>query len=61
MADGGGEFNFFLDIHVGIDISISVRPMISKYGKQVHLQDLTQIRLIKQVLMTSLSQDHVTN
>ena len=32
--------------------------MTSKFGKQVHLQDLTQI---KQVLLTSLRQDHMTN
>ena len=46
MADRGGEFSFFQGIHVRIDISISVRPMITKFGKQVHLQDLTQMRLI---------------
>ena len=46
MADRGGEFRFFQGIHVRIDISISVRPMITKFGKQVHLQDLTQMRLI---------------
>ena len=65
MADQGREFSFFQDIHVRIDIrsdiSISIRPMTTKCGKQVHLQDLTQMRLIKQVLMTSLHQDHVTN
>ena len=65
MADQGGEFSFFQDIHVRIDIrsdiSISIRPITTKFGKQVHLQDLTQMRLIKQVLMTSLHQDHVTN
>ena len=41
--------------------TISVRPMITKFGKYVHLQNLTQVRLIKQVLVTSLRQDHVTN
>ena len=65
MADQGGEFSFFQDIHVRIDIrsdiSISIRPITTKFGKQVHLQDLTQMRLIKQVLMMSLHQDHVTN
>ena len=35
--------------------------MITKFHKQVHLQDLTQLRLIKQLLVTSLRQDHVTN
>ena len=45
MVDPGGKFSFFLDIHVRIDvriaISISVGPMNTKGGKQVHLQDLT--------------------
>ena len=35
--------------------------MATKFGKQVHLQDLTQIKLIKQVLVTSSRQDHVAN
>ena len=65
MVDRGGELSFFQGIHVRIgirsDISISIRTMITKFGKQVHLQDLTQMRLIKQVLVTSLRQDHVTN
>ena len=51
MVDWGGEFSIFQGIHVRfdirIDISISVRPMITKFGKQVHLQDLTHMRLIK--------------
>ena len=46
---------------IRIDISISTRPMITKFGKHVHLQDLNQMRLIMQVLVTSLLQDHVTN
>ena len=62
--DRVGEFGFFQGIHVRIDIridiSISVRSMITKFAKQVHLQDLTQMRLIKQVLVTSLRQDHVS-
>ena len=65
MEDRGGEFSFFQGIYVRFDIrigiSISVRPMTTKFGKQVHLQDLTQMILIKQVLVTSLLQDHVTN
>ena len=65
MADQGGEVSFFQDIHVSIeiriDISIFIRPMIIKFGKQVHLQELTQMRLIKQVLETPSRQDHVTN
>ena len=42
-------------------IFISIRSVITKFGKQVHLQDLTQMRLIKQMLVTSLWQDYVTN
>ena len=64
MADRDGEFRFFQDVHVRIDIRIGIsrfiRPMTTKFEKQVHLQDLTQLRLIKQVLVTSLRQDHVT-
>ena len=44
MPDQGREFRFFQGIHVRIDIridiSISLRPMITRFGKQVHLQDL---------------------
>ena len=51
MADRGGEFSFFQSIRARIDIriyiSISRRPMTTKFGKQVHLQDKTQMRLIK--------------
>ena len=65
MADWGGELSFFQDIHVRtdirIDISISIRPMASKFGKEVHLGELTQMRLIKQVLLTWSRQNHVTN
>ena len=35
--------------------------MTTKCGKQVHLEDLTQVRLIKQVLVTSTGQDYVTS
>ena len=35
--------------------------MITKFDKQVQLQNLTQMRLIKQVLTTSLRHDHVMN
>ena len=62
--DRVGEFGFFQGIHVRIDIridiSISERAMITRFANQVHLQDLTQMRLIKQVLVTSLRQDHVS-
>ena len=65
MPDQGGELSFFQGIHVRIDIriyiSISITPMTTKFGKQVHLQELIQMRLIKQVLVTSSRQDHVTN
>ena len=65
MADRGGEFCFFQDIRVRfdirIDISISIRPMTAKFGRQVPLQDVTQVRLIKQVLVMPLRQDHVIN
>ena len=65
MADRCAYFNSFQCIHVifnkRIDISISIRPMITKFSKQVHLQDLLQVRLIKQVLVTLLSQDHMMN
>ena len=65
MVDRDSEFSIFQGIHVRFDIRIdmfiSIRPMITKFGKQVHLQDLTQIRLIKLVLVTSLRHNHVTN
>ena len=65
MVDRGGEFNFFQGIHVRIDIRtnifISITSMITTFGKQLHLQNLNQMRLIKQVLVTPLHQDHVTN
>ena len=65
MVDRDGELSFFQGIHVKIDIrvdiAISMRPKITKFGKQVHLQDMTQMRLIKQVLVTPLRQDHVIN
>ena len=35
--------------------------MTTKFGKQLHLEELTQVRLIKQVLVISTGQDHVTN
>ena len=39
MADQGNKFSFFQDIHVRIeirtDISISIRPMTTKFGKQI--------------------------
>ena len=58
MGDRGGEFSIFMQfIHVRFDIRIgifiSIRLMITKFGKQVHLQDLIQMRLIKLVLVRS--------
>ena len=55
MADRGGGFSFFLGNHVRINIRIDIFIFIfmtTKSGKQVHLQELIQIRLIKQVLVT---------
>ena len=65
MADSGGEVNFFQALHARIDtridISISIRPTATKFGKQVHLHELSQMRLIKLVLVTSACQDYVIN
>ena len=65
MADQGGELSFFQGSHVRIDIrvdiSISIRPMITTFGKQVYLYDLTRMRQIRLVLVTSSRQDHVRN
>lgn len=50
MADRDGEFNAFWDNHVRIDIRLDIfnliKPMTIKFGKQIHLVDLTQTRLI---------------
>ena len=64
MADEDDEFSFFRGIHVRIDIRIdiiSIKLMTTIFGKQFHLKDLTQMKLIKQMLVTSSFQDHVTN
>ena len=41
MANRGGEFSFFQGIHVRIDmridISFSMRPMITKFDKEVYI------------------------
>ena len=62
-SNQGGEFSFFQGIYIRIDlriaIFISIIPMTTKFVKQVHPQELTQTRLIKQVLMTSSR--HVIN
>ena len=48
MTDRGGEFSFFWGIHVRNDIrivfSISLRHITTRFGKQVHLKELTQMR-----------------
>ena len=55
MEDRGGEFTFIQGIHlridIRIDISISIIAITTTFGKDGHLQDLTQKRLIKQVLV----------
>ena len=61
MADPGAEFSFFQGIRVRIDIFIFKRPMRTKFGMKIYLEKLTQMKLIKQVLVTSSSQDHVKN
>ena len=53
--DGGCDFNFFHGLPVRVDIrihiSISIRPMTTKFGRQVHLEELSQMRLNKRVLV----------
>ena len=64
MADGGGEFTFIRGIHVRtdirVDISISLRTMTTKFSKHLHLEELTQMILVEQMLVTLKRQDHVT-
>ena len=59
MVDWIGEFSFFPSIHVRIGIWIDISIMTTKFGKQVDLEELTQ--LIKLVLVNSSREDHVTN
>ena len=44
MADRGVEFSFFQDNHIRIDVivdlSVSIRPMSTKFDKKVHLEEL---------------------
>ena len=60
MANWRDEFCFSRGFHVRVgartDISISIRPMTTNVGNQVHLEDLTQKRLTKQVLVMLLRQ-----
>ena len=61
MALQGSEFSFFQGIHVKINISISIRPTTTKFDKQIHLKELTKMRLFNQVLVTSSRHDLATN
>ena len=65
MAYRDSENQLFAWNHLRIDtitdISISVRPITTKFGKQAHQEKLIQIRLIKQVLVVSSRQDQVIN
>ena len=58
-----GEFSIFQKDNVRtdkrLDIFISIRPMTMKFGEQVHLEELNQMRLIKQVLVSPSRQGHV--
>ena len=55
MSERSAEFSSFQDVHVRtdkrIDITISIRPMVIKFARQVHLQNLTQVRVIKHVML----------
>ena len=46
---------------VRIHIHVSVNPITTTFGKEVHLEDMTQIRLMMQVLVASSRQYHLTN
>ena len=63
MTDRGGEFSIFRKDNVRtdkrLDIFISIRPMTMQFGEQVHLEEMNQMRLIKQVLVSPSRQDHV--
>ena len=62
IANWGGGFSLFRDIHVRIyiriDISISIGAVTTTFGDEVHLEELTLMILIKQVLKKSSRQDH---
>ena len=49
MENWGDEFSFFQGIHVRIDlridISISIKPMSTKFGKQIHLGEMTPLNV----------------
>ena len=58
----GSDFSFFQGIHVSfdirIDISISIKPTITKFGSR-YIYRIWFISLIKQVPVTSLLQDQL--
>ena len=64
MVDRRGDFRFLRDIHVItemiVDISTSMRPMVTQFGKKVHLDKLSHLRLIEQVLVALPLQNRVT-
>ena len=57
MVNWGGDFSFYQAIDIRIDtridiritISISTISMTTKFRKRVHLEELTQTRLIKEM------------
>ena len=63
MADRGDEFSFFqvlyVKVYIRINKSSSIRPMTTKFGRQV-LEELTQIKLIKQMPVTLSSKARST-
>ena len=63
MGDRCGEFDFFQFHHVRtdirIDISVSIRPMTTKFGKVVDLGKLPQVRLIQQTWCYAWWRHHV--
>lgn len=66
VMDRGKEFNFFQSIHVRIDImidiSIFIRDMTTKFGKGIHLYDLTERDSWRTCCSYRLSlQDHLKN
>ena len=62
MADRSCGLSFFFDVNLIVDIKIdtfiSIRPMNTKFGKHAHLAELTQMKLIKQVLVLVTSKEH---
>ena len=60
MVDRGSDFSLFQSVHAKTDIrtGIFIRYMTNIFGKQVRLRELTQMRLIKQVLVIPSRHDH---